>query len=51
MILDIKIMRKRILDARKWFEKRPIIEKVIIHVGLFPLPFLFLFFTSRIKKR
>jgi len=47
-------MKNKILKASQWLRDRPLIEKAIIHIGLFPLPILFLFLTylmaSALKK-
>ena len=38
-------MKNKILIASQWLKERKLIEKVIIHIGLFPLPILFLLLT------
>jgi len=38
-------MKNKILKASQWLRDRPLIEKVIIHTALFPLPILFLLLT------
>jgi len=35
-------MKNKILKASQWLLDRPLIERAIIHIGLFPLPMLFL---------
>jgi hypothetical protein len=32
----------KIFQARRWLRERTLFEKVIIHIGLFPLPALFI---------
>jgi len=44
-------MKNKIIDARKWLKERTLIEKAIIHLGLFPLPVLFLLLTYPITKK
>ncbi|MBH10579.1 MAG: hypothetical protein CMG74_09570 [Candidatus Marinimicrobia bacterium] len=34
-------MKNKILKANQWLRDRTLIEKAIIHIGLFPLPILF----------
>ena len=38
-------MKNKILKATQLLRDRTLIEKAIIHIGLFPLPLLFLLFT------
>ena len=38
-------MKNKILKASQWLRDRTLIEKAIIHIGLFPLPILFLLLT------
>tara|TARA_Y100001949_G_C15898262_1_gene291391 strand:+ start:681 stop:821 length:141 start_codon:yes stop_codon:yes gene_type:complete len=43
-------MKNKIVNARKYLNERTLIEKAIIHIGLFPLTFLFLLLTYPIMK-
>jgi hypothetical protein len=38
-------MKNKILKASQWLRDRTLIEKAIIHIGLFPLPIIFLLLT------
>jgi hypothetical protein len=38
-------MKNKILIASQWLRDRTLIEKVIIHIVLFPLPVIFLLLT------
>ena len=43
-------MKNKILKARRWLKERPLFEKVIIHIGLFPLPVLFILISYSINN-
>jgi len=38
-------MKRKILNLKIWLKERTFTEKIIIHIGLFPFPALFLIFT------
>ena len=44
-------MKNKIVNARKYLNERTLIEKAIIHIGLFPLTFLFLLLTSPYNEK
>jgi len=43
-------MKNKILKARRWLRERTLFEKVIIHIGLFPLPVLFILISYSINN-
>jgi|TARA_B100001971_G_scaffold6191_1_gene5212 hypothetical protein len=43
-------MKNKILKASKWLRDRTLVEKAIIHIGLFPLPILFLLLSYPINN-
>jgi hypothetical protein len=43
-------MKNKILKARRWLQERTLFEKVIIHIGLFPLPVLFILISYSINN-
>ena len=50
MMDRFRYMRDKILKASEWLRNRTLIEKVIIHIGLFPLPALFILISYSINN-
>ena len=50
MMDRFRYMRDKILKASEWLRNRTLIEKVIIHIGLFPLSALFILISYSINN-